>query len=71
MMIYDDVLCGRYVAACCGIWSKQPCHQLASARPLSYRRRQQYSPAHIAVAPSRLTSSFVKQAPPLTTAADD
>ena len=45
--------------------------QLASARPLSYRRLQQYSPAHIAAAPSRLTSSFVKQAPPLTTAADD
>eukprot|EP00984_Skeletonema_dohrnii_P029980 scaffold21019_cov104-Skeletonema_dohrnii-CCMP3373.AAC.1 len=40
-------------------------------RPLSYRRLQQYSPAHIATAPSRLTSSFVKQAPPLTTAADD
>ena len=46
-------------------------HQLAnnhvagstrSARPLSYRRLQQYSPAHIAAAPSRLTSSFVKQA---------
>eukprot|EP00985_Skeletonema_marinoi_P008737 scaffold3989_cov142-Skeletonema_marinoi.AAC.3 len=42
--------------------SKQPCHQLASARPLSYRRLQQYSPAHIAAAPSRLPSSFVKQA---------
>eukprot|EP00984_Skeletonema_dohrnii_P031612 scaffold24326_cov79-Skeletonema_dohrnii-CCMP3373.AAC.1 len=57
--------------------SKQPCRwlnyadQLASARPLSYRRLQQYSPAHIAAAPSRLTSSFVKQTPPLTTAADD
>jgi hypothetical protein len=46
-------------------------HQLAnnhvagstrSARPLSYRRLQQYSPAHIAATPSRLTSSFVKQA---------
>jgi hypothetical protein len=52
--------------------SKQPCRWLNSAgRPLSYRRLQQYSPAHIAAAPSRLTSSFVKQAPPLTTAADD
>ena len=43
--------------------SKQPCRWLNSAgRPLSYRRLQQYSPAHIAAAPSRLTSSFVKQA---------
>eukprot|EP00984_Skeletonema_dohrnii_P014593 scaffold6145_cov71-Skeletonema_dohrnii-CCMP3373.AAC.1 len=36
--------------------------QLASARPLFYRRLQQYSPVHIAAAPSRLTSSIVKQA---------
>ena len=43
--------------------AKQPCRWLNSAgRPLSYRRLQQYSPAHIAAAPSRLTSSFVKQA---------
>eukprot|EP00984_Skeletonema_dohrnii_P019640 scaffold9445_cov78-Skeletonema_dohrnii-CCMP3373.AAC.1 len=46
--------------------SKQPCRWLNSpARPLFYRRLQQYSPAHIAAAPSRLTSSFVKQTPPL------
>eukprot|EP00985_Skeletonema_marinoi_P002465 scaffold1030_cov82-Skeletonema_marinoi.AAC.4 len=51
--------------------ANQHADQLASARPLSYRRLQQYSPAHIAATPSRLTSSFVKQAPPLTTAADD
>eukprot|EP00984_Skeletonema_dohrnii_P004510 scaffold1598_cov100-Skeletonema_dohrnii-CCMP3373.AAC.1 len=43
--------------------NKQPCRWLNSAgRPLSYRRLQQYSPAHIAAAPSRLTSSFMKQA---------
>ena len=43
--------------------SKQPCRWLnSSGRPLSYGRLQQYSPAHIAAAPSRLTSSFVKQA---------
>eukprot|EP00985_Skeletonema_marinoi_P009663 scaffold4495_cov79-Skeletonema_marinoi.AAC.6 len=38
--------------------NKQPCRWLNSAgRPLSYRRLQQYSPAHIAAAPSRLKDS--------------
>eukprot|EP00984_Skeletonema_dohrnii_P029399 scaffold19967_cov105-Skeletonema_dohrnii-CCMP3373.AAC.1 len=56
----DSIMVGKVYTSSA---SKQPCRWLNSAgRPLSYRRLHQYSPTHIAAAPSRLTSSFVKQA---------
>eukprot|EP00984_Skeletonema_dohrnii_P006154 scaffold2197_cov76-Skeletonema_dohrnii-CCMP3373.AAC.1 len=52
--------------------SKQPCRWLNSAgRPLPYRASTVFTRAHCRRTSSCLTSSFVKQAPPLTTAADD
>eukprot|EP00984_Skeletonema_dohrnii_P023644 scaffold12747_cov78-Skeletonema_dohrnii-CCMP3373.AAC.4 len=52
LIIFPEGKCTHHLLA------NKHADQLASARPLSYRRLQQYSPT----APSRLTSSFVKQA---------